>query len=135
MGDYEAAQSGGGSTLGMRIAAGVLLFFASMAGVGPPLLKGPASPDLEHGKAALRMKAFAAGVMLGLAIMHVIADAFADMADLMARRAPLPTLSSKSLQEALTPPPQQRCISLHLCLAPTHTRDPFRSIQSPASSS
>lgn len=90
MGDYvptTSAESGG--TLGMRVAAGVFLFFASASGVVPPLLKGPSSAELEHGRAACRMKAFAAGVMLGLAIMHVIADSFADMADLMVRRRAL----------------------------------------------
>lgn len=99
MGDYGDGPGGEGSTLGMRISAGVLLFFASAGGVCPPLLRGPASGDFEHGKGPMRMKAFAAGVMLGLAIMHVIADAFSDMSQLMAR------LSTAALSNSTEPPP------------------------------
>ena len=67
--------SDGSGTVFLRIFSGLLLLGTSAAGVLPPILRGVNQADsLEASAGSHRIKAFAAGVMLGLAIMHVIAD-------------------------------------------------------------
>lgn len=67
---------------GARLACAVFLLLASAAGVAPPLLARSPADGSSTGStpAALRLKAFSAGVMLALAVLHVIADSFARLA-------------------------------------------------------
>jgi hypothetical protein len=75
------------ATGALRVAAAFALLFASAAGVLPPVLAQAAhasGADAPVGGSpnALRLKAFAAGVMLSLAVLHVIADSFERLAPL-----------------------------------------------------
>ena len=64
----DASNAGGDDTVALRLCGAGLLLAASLAGVLPPILRGvDAAP-------AHRLKALAAGTMLGLAVLHVIAD-------------------------------------------------------------
>ena len=75
MASSSDADLSGSSTVPLRVISGLLLLGASAAGVLPPILRGVNQAEaLEASAGSHRMKAFAAGVMLGLAVMHVIAD-------------------------------------------------------------
>jgi hypothetical protein len=73
-------------TAGLRVSAAFALLLASAAGVLPPLLaRGSAGVDGASASAAppaLRLKAFAGGVMLSLSVLHVIADSFERLGEL-----------------------------------------------------
>lgn len=64
----------------LRLAAAAFLFLASAAGVLPPLLAGSAGGD-AHVVGAARLRAFSAGVMLSLSLLHLCADSFARLAE------------------------------------------------------
>jgi hypothetical protein len=85
--DAEPFEEEDTATAGLRVAAAFALMFASAAGVLPPVLAQAAHGGGEQAPIggspnALRLKAFAAGVMLSLAVLHVIADSFERLAPL-----------------------------------------------------
>jgi zinc transporter ZupT len=79
-----ADDAGADATGGLRVTAAFALLAASAAGVLPPLLVPTAADGSPAGgtPSALRLKAFAGGVMLSLAVLHVIADSFERLSSL-----------------------------------------------------
>jgi zinc transporter ZupT len=79
-----ADDAGADATGGLRVTAAFALLAASAAGVLPPLLVPSAADGSPAGgtPSALRLKAFAGGVMLSLAVLHVIADSFERLSSL-----------------------------------------------------
>jgi hypothetical protein len=69
------------STVPLRVAAAVLLCFASLAGVAPPLVYRAAALD-GHSTLATQLKAFGSGVVLSLALLHLVSDSFARLSPL-----------------------------------------------------
>ena len=75
------ADHDGESTVPLRVAAAVLLCFASLAGVAPPLVYRGAALD-GHSTLTMQLKAFGSGVVLSLALLHLVADSFARLSPL-----------------------------------------------------
>ena len=67
-----------GATGSLRVTCALALLFASAAGVLPPLLVrgGGADAAVTNTPGAMRLKAFAGGTMLSVAVLHIIADSF-----------------------------------------------------------
>jgi len=77
---HNLAQPASG-TITLRLASAVILFFASLAGIAPPLVYR--SIALEgHGALAAQLKAFGCGIVLSLALLHLVADSFERLSDL-----------------------------------------------------
>lgn len=76
------AAHNGQSTVPLRVAAAVLLCLASLAGVAPPLVHRGAAVDGGHNTLAMQLKAFGSGVVLSLALLHLVADSFARLSPL-----------------------------------------------------
>ena len=67
-----------GATGSLRVTCSFALLLASAAGVLPPLLMRGVGPDasVTNTPGAMRLKAFAGGTMLSVAVLHIIADSF-----------------------------------------------------------
>jgi len=79
-----ASDLASGSEASLRITCAFSLLFASAAGVLPPLLVRGGSADAAAAStpAAFRLKAFAGGTMLSVAVLHIIADSFERLGEL-----------------------------------------------------
>ena len=73
-----------GATGSLRVTCAFALLLASAAGVLPPLLMrgGGADAAVTNTPGAMRLKAFAGGTMLSVAVLHIIADSFARLGEL-----------------------------------------------------
>jgi zinc transporter 1/2/3 len=73
-----------GATAALRVTCALALLVASAAGVLPPLLArgGASDAPLSNTPAAMRLKAFAGGTMLSVAVLHIIADSFERLGEL-----------------------------------------------------